>query len=181
MSTIDLTSRDWVALSTKRIIYNIDPSINVNIVYTSNGGMKIIINNINEFDIDRLQFLTNNDYNKNYLYLEKISVYINSNTDPLEIPGLDNICTSMFNNSDINSFLSSEKVHTPFASNNIYNNYIQPNTITFNNLVDNLTINIPYVQSTINCIKSYSLVLNPDAPPQENKTTNVAFPTNNLL
>lgn len=166
MSKDDYTSRDWLAFSTKRLINNVDPSISVNLVYNSDGGMNIVISNISEKVIDKLPFLTNTDYNNNYLYLEKFDVYIDGTNDTNEIQGLNDIAISMFQNSDINAHISSKKMHYPFASSNIYNQIINPNTITFNELIDLLANVIPYTQSTSSHIKKYSMVLNPDKSSQ---------------
>lgn len=170
MSNSDLTSSDWVAFTTKRLVYNIDPSISVNLLYRADGGMNIVISNISEKSIGKLSFLTNNDSNNNYLYLESLQVFIDGNNDTLEIAGLSNIAVSMFQNSDANAYISSEKLHYPFASSNIYNQDIDPNTITFNDLVDQLSNVIPYTQETFLHIKRYSLVLNPDKPLTNNNS-----------
>ena len=171
MSKSDLTSRDWVAFTTKRLVYNTDPSISVNLLYRADGGMNIVISNISETSIGKLSFLTNNDSNNNYLYLESLQVYVDGNNDTLEIAGLSSIAISMFQNSDANAYISSEKLHYPFASSNIYNQDTDPNTITFNDLVDQLSSVIPYTQETFLHIKKYSLVLNPDKVLTSNTTT----------
>jgi predicted butyrate kinase (DUF1464 family) len=175
MSKTDLTSRDWVAFTTKRLVYNTDPSVSVNLLYREDGGMNIVISNISETSIGKLPFLTNNDSNNNYLYLESLQVYIDGNNDTLEIAGLSNIAVSMFQNSDANAYISSEKLHYPFTPNNIYNQVIKPNTITFNDLVDKLSSVIPYTESTFNHIKKYSLILNPDRMISQSKANTALF------
>jgi len=157
----DLTSRDWVAFSTKRLINNLDPSISVSLTYLSDGRMKINLDNISEQSIGKVFFLTNTDYNKNYLYLENVSVYINGSASALNLPGLSDIAVSMFQNSDINAYLNSAKTQVPFSPQNITGTTLPPNS-TFNQFVDAYSSLIPYTQSTLYQIKTYSMVLNPD-------------------
>lgn len=161
MSSSDLTSRDWVAASTKQLIASLDASVSVTLEYQSNGGLKIRIQNISEETISRLKFLTNTDFNNNYLYLEDFSVYIKNSISPLDIPGIEEIANSLYKQSDIQEFLAGHRVKEPFAPNNLGHTSLPPGS-TFNDLVDALTATIPYVQSTYGYVKTYEIVLNPD-------------------
>jgi hypothetical protein len=157
----DLTSRDWVAASTKQLVLSIDASVSVEFQYYPDGRMNIILNNISESTIGKLSFLTNTDFNNNYLYLEEFSVFIDNGNSPLDIPGLEEIADSMYKQADIASFLAGNKVKQPFAPSNIQNSSLPPGS-TFNELVDALSGLIPYVENTINYVKTYKIVLNPD-------------------
>ena len=161
MASSDLTSRDWVAASTKQLVLSVDPSVSVDLKYYPDGGMKIFLYGISEATIGKLSFLTNTDFNNNYLYLEDLNVYINNNISPLNIPGLFDITNSMYKQSDIKEFLAGNKVKQPFAPSNIQSTSLPPGS-TFNDLVDTLTGVIPYVESTVNHVKTYEIVLNPD-------------------
>jgi hypothetical protein len=161
MSNSDLKSRDWLAFSTKQLISKVDPSIAVDLIYNSEGGMQIILDNVSEESIIKLQFLTNTDQNNNYLYLENLFVYINGSLSPLNVPGLSEIAVTLYQAADINEFIAGNKLKTPFSSKNIQNTSLPPNS-NFNDLVDNLTSIIPFTQSTFQKTKTYKIILNPD-------------------
>ena len=161
MASSDLTSRDWLAASTKQLVLSVDASVSVEFEYYPDGRMKIFLNNVSEATIGKLSFLTNTDFNNNYLYLEDFNVFINNSYSPLDIPGLFEIADSLYKQSDITSFLAGNKVKKPFAPSNIQNSSLPPGS-TFNELVDALTGLIPYVESTVNRVKTYQIVLNPD-------------------
>ena len=161
MSSTDLKSRDWLAFSTKRLINQLDPSINVSLNYLSDGGMKIVVSQISEEYIGKIFFLTNTDYNNNFLYLESLSVYINGSNTPLSLPGLSEIAINTYNNSDINAYLATSKTQVPFSAENLTGTSLPPGT-TFNQFVDIYSSLIPYTSSTASTIKTYFLVLNPD-------------------
>jgi len=120
----DLTSRDWVAASTKQLVLSVDASVSVEFEYYPDGGMKIFLNNISESTIGKLSFLTNTDFNNNYLYLEDFNVFINNNFSPLDIPGLFAIADSLYKQSDITAFLAGNKLKQPFATTNIQDNFL---------------------------------------------------------
>jgi len=162
MASKDLTSRDWVAASTKQLVLSIDPSVSVEYKYFPDGRMNIFLNNISESTIGKLSFLTNTDFNNNYLYLEDFNVFINNNFSPLDVPGLFAIADSLYKQSDITAFLAGNKLKQPFAPSNIQETSLPPGS-TFNELVDALTGLIPYAEHTINNVKTYQIVLNPDA------------------
>ena len=161
-SNKDLTSRDWVAASTKQLVLSVDPSISVKFVYYPDGGMKIFLNEISEASIGKLPFLTNTDFNNNYLYLEDFYVYINNSISPLDIPGIKDIVNSFYAQSDITEFLAGNKIKKPFSPDNINKNTSLPPNSTFNDFVDVLTSIIPYVEPTFGHVKTYEIVLNPD-------------------
>ena len=124
--------------------------------------MKIFVTDISEATIGKLSFLTNTDFNNNFLYLEDLFVYIDYSISPLDIPGLNDIAISFYSQSDITSFLEGKKIKQPFSTDNINKNTSLPPGSTFNNFVDALTAIIPYVEPTINHVKTYQLILNPD-------------------
>jgi hypothetical protein len=161
-SNKDLTSRDWVAASTKQLVLSIDPSVSVKFVYYPDGGMKIFLNEISEETIGKLSFLTNTDYNNNYLYLEDFYVYIHNNISPLDIPGIKDIVNTFYAQSDVKEFLAGNKIKQPFSPENINKNTSLPPNSSFNDFVDALTSIIPYVESTLGKVKHYEIILNPD-------------------
>jgi len=110
----DLSHRDWLLYSTKRLIQSVDENIPVEIVDTPNGGKKLIASEITEADIDKIAFLTNTDQNNNYLYLEDFQVYLIGSISPLNIPGLKETVMNLFRASDTDSFLKGEKTQETF-------------------------------------------------------------------
>lgn len=153
----DLEQRDWVLFSMQNLIENVDPLISVQIITL--GTTKLLVaSQISENSITKLSFLTNNDANNNYLYLEHFSVYLNLYNEPLSIPGLSEIVINQYRRSDIiNGFIPGKKTFQPFCSCNLGNT-------NFNDMVDNITSVIPGCTSTKNKQKFYEIVLNPDLP-----------------
>lgn len=158
MASSDLKSVDWLATSTKQLIAAIDPSVSVEIASDGASSLQISINGISEDTISKLQFLTNTDYNNNILYLADFSVYISGNISPLNVAGLNNIAISLYNQSDLTTFVGGIKVKQPFADSNIKNN-ANPPASSFNELIDQLTSIIPYTKSTVEVTKTYAIIL----------------------
>ena len=86
----DFEQRDWLLFSMQQLIENVDPNISINIIKAGESKL-LIASNITEDSIIKLSFLTNSDFNNNYLYLENFSVFLNSYNEPLNIPGLSEI------------------------------------------------------------------------------------------
>ena len=156
----DLQHRDWLLFSTKQIIQMIDPSISVDIMTTANDGKVLVANCIPESSIDKLQFLVNTDQNNNYLYLEDFSVYRSGSIEPLNVPGLVNIMTNNFRTSDINGFLQSNKLHTPFSVTNFQDSTFTGTTLS--EFIDQYTGLLPFSPTTYGMVKIYSFTVNPD-------------------
>jgi hypothetical protein len=156
----DLQHRDWLLFSTKQIIQMINPDISVDIVSKPGDGKVLVANCIPESSIDKLQFLVNTDENNNYLYLEDFSVYRSGDIQPLNVPGLVETVTNNFRTSDINGFLQSNKLHTPFSASNFQDSTFTGTT--FSEFIDQYTGLIPFCPSTYGSVKIYSFTVNPD-------------------
>ena len=154
----DLNHSDWLLNSIKKIMESIDPTISVSSFTTSSGGKKIFIYGINQIAIEKIYFITNTDQNNNYLSLEDFNVYIDKHYGALDIPGLKEIMISMYSHSDIFSFLSNNRTHTPFTVKNILNTDYKGKT--FSGYIDYLSASVPYVQHTEGRFKGYSITLN---------------------
>ena len=154
----DLNHSDWLLNSIKKIMESIDPTISVSSFTTSSGGKKIFIYGINQIAIEKIYFITNTDQNNNYLSLEDFNVYIDKHYGALDIPGLKEIMISMYNHSDIFSFLSNNRTHYPFTVKNILNTDYKGKT--FSGYIDYLSASIPYVQNSEGRFKGYSITLN---------------------
>jgi len=161
----DLEHRDWLLISQKHILRNINPNIIVDIYDTYDGGKRLHACNITEDDINKLAFITNTDENNNYLYIENFQVYLDNSLWPSDIPGLFNVVENMFQCSDASSFIkeTTQKLHYPFNLDNIKN---APNFTgtDFNQYVDFYSGSIPFTVSTSSHVKTYKIILNPDAP-----------------
>lgn len=154
----DLNHSDWLLNSIKKIMERIDQRISVSSFTTSSGGKKIFIYGIDSIAIEKIYFITNTDQNNNYLSLEDFNVYIDKHYGPLDIPGLKEIMISMYAHSDIFSFLSNNRTHTPFTVKNILNTDYKGKT--FSGYIDYLSASIPYVQHSEGRFKGYSITLN---------------------
>jgi len=152
----DLKHRDWLLFASKKLIQITTPEVSVKIIDTIDGGKRLLVENINEYQISIMKFLTNTDQNNNYLYLEYVKVRLEDSVSPLEIEGLPEILINMFQLSDTKGFLSDSKIHTPFGPNAF-------NGESLGHFIDRLTAVLPYEPNTIGKAKIFSLVLNPDA------------------
>lgn len=153
----DFEQRDWLLFSMQQLIENVDPNISINIIKAGESKL-LIASNITEDSIIKLSFLSNSDFNNNYLYLENFSVFLNSYNEPLNIPGISEIVINQYRRSDIiYGFIQGKKTFQPFTSCNLGN-------INFNDMIDNITSIIPGCTNTKNKIKLYEIILNPDLP-----------------
>ena len=155
----DLKHRDWLLRSQQKLIQSYNPAICTSIVSTSDGGKRLIIQNVKENEMSRLKFITNTDQNNNYLYLENFQVRIGNSINQLDIPGLKELVIQIYSGSDIKAFLlpTTSKTHTPFDP----SNFNSPIT-TIGQFIDNITKTLPFLQNTTGLEKTYTLVLNPD-------------------
>ena len=172
MTTPDLGHRDWLLFTQIKLIQSVDKDVSTQIVDTPNGGKNLIVSGISDATIEKLKFLTNSDQNNNYLYLESFSVFVYGFSEPINIPGLDEIAINLFQSSDVNNFLLNNKTHIPFTRDNVINNSgvnripgFDPTKITtFSYFIDLLTKIIPFSPNTDLKTKIYQIILNPDAP-----------------
>ena len=151
----DLKHRDWLLKTTQALIVKVDPVISTKIIDTPDGGKRLLVNHVSESSIQLLEFLTNTDQNNNYLYLEKFSLTLERDLEPLEFPGLSEVMVKIFQDSDANAFINGLKTHKPFSPSSF-------NDVTSNQFVDIFSSLVPFVPNTSNKIKFYNLVLNPD-------------------
>jgi len=164
MSNKDLDHRDWLLVSTQKMIQRVDPKISVKIIPNPNAadGKLLIASEISEESTENLIFITNTDQNNNYFYLQDIEVYISNCSDPIHIPGFKEIVIEMFRDSDSKAFLteSFNKTHSPFSK-----SYIKTATNgkvnSLGDLVDKLTYIIPNSIRTYNIVKKFKFVFNP--------------------
>ena len=163
VSQPDKKHRDWLLYSTQALIANVDTNITTEILVTPEDGRLLKVSGISEEAIQKLSFLTNTDQNNNYLYLEDFKVYIGTQFNSLNIPGLVEICKNFYRRSDADAFVEGKKTQLPFSSGNVTNATIGlPDIAHFNEFIDLLTTLLPYVKSTIGHVKTYELILNPD-------------------
>jgi hypothetical protein len=90
-------------------------------------------------------------------------VYIFGYPTPLFIPGLDEICRSLYRDSDLDNYVEGSKTSLPFTGSNISRNS-QANVQTFAEYIDLFTSIIPYSNKTYGKVKLFAFVLNPDDP-----------------
>jgi hypothetical protein len=158
----DLKHRDWLLQTTIRLIINIDRNVRYSIIDGENDSKHLMLSNITEETLVKLEFITNTDINNNYLYLEDFYVTLDGDkVTPIDIFGLKQIAIQLYNNSDATAFAKGDKFHTPFNT----DAFISPITqlpISINYFIDMLTETINILPITTNRLKLYTLVLNPD-------------------
>lgn len=143
----DLKHSDWLFFSQQKVIQKMVPSVT-----TSIRGKKLVISNISEDDLLLLEFFTNTDSNNNYLYLESVNVNLADSDSSLLISGLQDTMLDVYRLSDLNSYLSDLKVHTPF-------NNTAFNGISVGDFIDNLTSALPTVPDSKGLTKIFTLTL----------------------
>jgi len=149
VSNEDLTHRDWLLVSQQKVIQQKAPSVSTMIMGTS-----LVITNISEADLLKLEFLTNTDKNNNYLYLETVKVNLSGSVSPLLVSGLQDTMLDVFRLSDLQSFLKdSEKTHTPF-------NATAFNGKSVGEFLDILTAALPTVPDSAGLSKMFTLTIN---------------------
>lgn len=159
----DLKHRDWVLYTQEKLFHSIDPYITTEIIDTPNGGKRLIAKNISESTIEKICILTNTDQNNNYLYLEQFYISVYGFSEPLNIPGLNEITSNLYKTADLYSYLNNLKIKKPFCSENIKKNSMNKSITSFSNFVDLYTRLVPCSPFTLNKIKLFTIVLNPDA------------------
>lgn len=166
----DLQHRDWLLLSSKKLLLAVNYNISVSIVDTFNGGKLLIAQNISEKDIDKLPFLTNTDQNNNYLYLEDFNVYVEGSFTRKNLPGLKDVVINSYTTSDIDSFLTNQKLHYPFNVKSFTNSTFKGTT--FSEFIDQYSGLTPFTATTFGYVKTYEVVLNPDDPNSDIRSKN---------
>ena len=182
----DKTHEDWLLNSMKSLLIQVDSNISAEIVTDENAKKTLIVNNVPEEVIDNLVFITNTDQNNNYLYIDNFLVYTNKSPNPTPLPGLNNVVTSVFYNSDITSFLNGNKTHKPFQG-VLYQQDCSFRGNTFSEFVDFFSSSIPLSATTIGSIKTYDFIVYPDistsslssiSPQQYNSLQSIGNQTN---
>ena len=160
---IDYGHRDWLLFTQEKLIQSVDKNISVKIINSPNNGKKLIASGISEESIEKLLLLVNTDQNNNYLYLEQFNVYVFGFQDPLNIPGLNDICLNLYRDADLDNFISGSKTKNPFTGENVSGNS-GISVPTFASFIDLLTSVIPYAPKTSGKQKFFEIILNPDDP-----------------
>jgi len=155
MNNADLKHRDWLLKTQQALAFKSANDISSEIISTPNGGKQLWLKYVDEQCLENLQFLTNTDQNNNYLYLEGFEIITEGTIYPLDFPGLKETMIKIFEISDSNSFLNSEKIHQPFLGPIFGGN-------TMSEYIDAVSALLPFMINTYGIKKYYNLVLNPD-------------------
>lgn len=163
-STPDLMHRDWLLRFVKYLIKKVNPEIVTNIIEDKGSDNKkkvLIAENITETDLLNLQFPTNTDSNNNYLYIEKIGVYLDgdSNMKLLDIDLLP-IAEDFWDAESSEAYLNGEKTFKPFNSK--LNNIVTKQDGTIIDFIDNYFSHFNKSQNTYGKPKKFKLMVNPD-------------------
>lgn len=149
---------DWV----NKVTANLAQNVNSNISIKQEKNKMLILSNINEDDLGKIQFVTNTDINNTHGRLVAIGVTIPGNgSNPLSItiPGLSQHISKIFDDSDAQAFLDGKKLHTPLVTPFIAPLKNTPMSVSL--FVDFMTAMIPSMPKTANKQKTYSLTFNP--------------------
>jgi hypothetical protein len=165
----DFNHRDWLLFTQEKLIQRISTNISTQIVKIDTKSF-LIISDIPEELLDKLEFITNTDMNNNYLYIEKFTLYMSGSPKPISVPGLGNIVVNAFRQSDANGFFEGKKTHTPFDVTQFVGSNFQEQTSgchrrrgsTFSDFIDEFSSLIPFAPTTKGNTKTYEIILNPD-------------------
>ena len=130
---------------------------NLNINVSKGTNQNVIMSNISEDDLTKLQFLTNTNISNKILNIAGMSVGINAANGSLQniaIPGFAKSMIQFFNNADDTSFLAGNKTHIPFKS-----PFKGNNPLTVGAWVDQLTTSLPNLPTTTGKPKFYTINL----------------------
>ncbi len=162
----DLKHADWLVFTQEKLIQSVSTNISTQIVKTETTRF-LIIGDIQEDDLDKLEFITNTDRNNNYLHLEKFEVYISNSPKPVNIPGLGNIVVNAFRQSDANGFLEGYKTHRPFDVHQFVGSNFDG--CSFSDFIDEYSARIPFAPTTTRKVKTYEIILNPNLKLEDKK------------
>jgi hypothetical protein len=149
---------DWV----NKVTTTLAQQVNTNINITRTKNKMLLLSNITEDDLSKLQFLTNTDRNNNHGRIIGFGVTIPGNNNvplPIEIPGLPEIMSKIFDDSDAQAFLASKITHTPYQAPFI--GPIRNNSMSVSYYIDFITLMNPSMPKTANKTKTYSLTFSP--------------------
>ena len=117
MNAPDKPHADWLLTTQECLIKKIDSSLSTRIEHFPEYEKRFLtIQQIPLSKFKQLYFITNTDKNNNYLYIEKINIYINGSSTPVDIIGVEDTLTQMYDFSDTDSFITGGKTHTPWAT-----------------------------------------------------------------
>ena len=158
----DFVSADWLLFTTEALINSVDPSIPVRIE-KYNEKRYIIIEQVPISILQTLKFITNTDNNNNFLYPVEFGLHMEGSSTAIEMPGLNEMLTSVYRNSDALSFINGSKTHYPFA----LGNFTSASGTTSSSLQDFFTklsgvLPKSSCPNLINKKLSLDIILNPD-------------------
>jgi len=87
---------------------------NSNIITNFTRSGSLVVSNLSSKDIQVMKVPVNDPKNYEPVYLAKVLVYLNKNSQPTEIYGLNDILKASFNSLQAASFQSNNKVFQPF-------------------------------------------------------------------
>lgn len=149
---------DWMNKVTTNLVQKVNPNIEVR---QGKNGEGLIFSNISESDLENLQFVTNTDHNNNHGFVAGVSVSIHGNNSPLtlSIPGFSQVMIKLFNDSDSQAFIKSERFHTPFKL--PFSNNNRSASLSVGDYIDMQTSLNPSLPQTLGKPKTYSIVHTP--------------------
>ena len=157
MNIPDKTHADWLLTTQECLIKSRHPSLSTKIEHFPKYDKRFLtIEQIPLSVFTELMFIVNTDQNNNYLYIEKIKIYANGSSTPVNIIGVEDTLNQVYTFSDMNAFLAGSKTHTPWAT---------TTTPVFNlsTYIENQISALPaYLRVYTNGIIYFDLVLNPD-------------------
>jgi hypothetical protein len=155
---------NWHLKATAHLAKKVNP-----LIVTTMKNNQLVMSNISDNDLNNLQFLTNNANNNFIGRLNNFGVSIKGNNGslvPVNIPGLSQVMTGIYDKSDIEASLNNNKTHSPFenpfpnASMNLpsTNGKSLPSaSMSVGDYVDTLTAMNPSLPSTSGQEKTYTM------------------------
>lgn len=150
---------DWL----NKVTTNLAQSVNTNISVYEGKNKILILSNISENDLAKLTFITNTDNNNTHGRVIAFVVSIPGNNAPLyiKIPGLSQIISTIFDESDSLAFTNYKKTHIPFET--PFRGPLRGIPISVSAYIDFISSMIPSMTKTVNKPKTYSLAFSPNS------------------
>jgi molybdopterin-binding protein len=116
-----------------------------------NKGNNVILSNITEDDLSKLPFVVGTDQSNKIAQISRFEVSVldsNGNYSDIDIPGLTEMVSNIYNESAAQSFLAGSLTHSPFSSATSTSKAISSSTSKIRPLVDAMTNANPTLQKT---------------------------------
>ena len=142
----------WAYNIAENLIHRADPTASIRVHIDDIGRMKLVVRNIDEKNIEKMEFMVNNDQNNFRVHLDRFTVQLGNNSESLKFVGLYEIVQDSFMHSELDAFIEGKKFHKPFIA-----KYC--NGRSFPDYIDSIATCLAFACNTRGTIKKFSFVI----------------------